>query len=114
MCKIFPISGSNVSDYSNSFCTLPFLFLSASLSVWGDADEAGCPDKSDVIKDMKDDTSTDPCQGANYKSPRGYSYTVTDWFPCNKAAKGDIVKRNVNKQQKHENLLLFLQLKDGN
>ena len=26
MCKIFPISGSNVSDYSNSFCTIPFLF----------------------------------------------------------------------------------------
>ena len=78
-----------------------------SLSDWGRPNEDGCPDRSDIIKDMKKDTSTDPCQGANYKSPRGYTYTVTDWFPCNKAAKGDIVKRNVNRQQEHANLLLI-------
>ena len=80
------------------------MFLS--LSDWGQAGKNGCPDKSDVIKDMKNDTSK-PCQGSHYKSPSGHTFTVKDWFPCNKAAKGDIVKRNVNKQQEHENLLLF-------
>ena len=64
-------------------------------------------DNSDIIKPMNNDNSTDPCQGANYKSPRGYTYTVTDWFPCNKAAKGDIVKRNVNRQQEYANLIIF-------
>ena len=62
------------------------LILFVSLSVWGDADKDGCPDNSDIIKDMKDDTSK-PCQGSDYKSPSGRNYIVTDWFPCHKAKK---------------------------
>ena len=80
----------HVSDYSNNFCTLPFLFLSASLSVWGyaDTDKWGCPDKSDIVKDMNTDTPEDPCGGETYTSPQGYSYDVTwDWFLCHEKNK---------------------------
>ena len=62
--------------------------LSAFLSDWGDADDDGCPDKSDVVKDMNTDTTKDPCGGETYISPRGASYAVTwDWFSCHRTQK---------------------------
>ena len=61
---------------------LTILILFASLSVWGDFD-LGCPDKSDIVKEMKTNTPQDPCGGETYTSPDGDSIDVTwDWFPC--------------------------------
>ena len=62
--------------------------MSTSLSDWGDANDDGCPDKSDVVKDMNTDTTKDPCGGETYISPRGASFDVTwDWFPCHRTQK---------------------------
>ena len=64
------------------------LILSTSLSDWGDANDDGCPDKSDVVKNMNTDTTKDPCGGETYISPRGASFDVTwDWFPCHRTQK---------------------------
>ena len=62
--------------------------MSTSLSDWGDANDDGCPDKSDVVKNMNTDTTKDPCGGETYISPRGASFDVTwDWFPCHRTQK---------------------------
>ena len=67
---------------------LPFLFLTASLSGWGNPDGTGCPDKSDIVKHMNTDTTKDPCGGETYTAPNGISYDVTwDWFPCHEKKK---------------------------
>ena len=88
MCEIFPISGSNVSDYSNSFCTFPFLFCLHLFQTGEGLNEYGCPDKSDIVKDMNTDTPEDPCGGETYTSHIGGPYYVTwDWFPCHQKNK---------------------------
>ena len=71
------------------FLHYTILILSASLSVWGRANEHSCPDNSDIVKDMNTDTPEDPCGGETYTDPSGFnSIDVTwDWFPCHQKKK---------------------------
>ena len=62
MCEIFPISGQCFWLFQQ-FLHFTILILSAYLSGWGRADKRGCPDKSDIVKDMNTDTPEDPCGG---------------------------------------------------